>query len=392
MTEKGLTGTMNDTEVLLCAALRGENPAWPVAGDADFSASFLERSAYHGVQALLHHLLKPEQAVTLGWPQEVLAECHRQAIAGTMWELRHQALLKQVLELLAGMDIQPVLFKGTALAYSLYPGPALRSRGDTDLIVPLVDRVRVAEALEGLGCMRDAGVSGDFISYQASFTLTEVSGSNHSLDLHWRINNSQLLARLFTYEALRSRAQALPELSPHAFAASSVDALLLACMHRCGHKQSPYYVEDVAHYSGDRLIWLYDIHLLAQKLTQDEWHEFMGLATRKGLRAVCLEGLSLAQTCFSTPIASEVIEGLARPGQPEPIAQYMEGSSVRRLWLDVCAIDGWRGKLGFLTEHLFPPASYMHQKYRDAGSTWLPWLYLRRATDWLFGHLKGRGA
>ena len=372
---------MQDTEALLCAALSGFNPAWPVAGDADFTAGFLERSVYHGVQPLFHYLVKSDQAIALGWPQAVLEEFHWQAIAWTMWELRHQALLKQVLELLAGMGIQPVLFKGTALAYSLYPGPALRSRGDTDLIVSLEDRVRVAEALEGLGFMREAGVSGDFISYQASFTLTEANGSSHSLDLHWRINNSRLLARLFSYEELRSRAQALPELSPHAFAASRVDALLLACMHRSGHKRSPYYVDGVAHYSGDRLIWVYDIHLLARRLTRDEWHEFLDLATRKGLRAVCLEGLDLAQTCFSTPIASAVIEGLARPGQPEPIAQYMESSAVRRLWLDFCAIDGWKSKLGFLTEYLFPPASYMHQKYRDAGSAWLPWLYLRRMKD-----------
>jgi hypothetical protein len=382
---------MQDTEALLCAMLRGENPAWPVAGDADLTAGFLERSLYHGVQPLFHYLVKSEQVAAQGWPQAVLEECHWQAIAWTMWELRHQVLLKQVLELLAGMGVQPVLFKGTALAYSLYPGPALRSRGDTDLIVSMVDRVRVAEALEGLGFTREAGVSGAFISYQATFTLTEASGSSHSLDLHWRINNSQLLARLFSYEELRSRAQALPELSPHAFAASPVDALLLACMHRSGHKQSPYYVDGVAHYSGDRLIWIYDIHLLARKLTQDEWTEFMSLATQKGLRAVCLEGLALAQTCFSTPIESAVIEGLARHGHPEPIAQYMESSAVRRRWLDFCAIDGWRGKRGFLTEYLFPPAGYMLQKYQDTGSTWLPWLYVRRMKDGLSKRLQDNG-
>jgi hypothetical protein len=382
---------MQDTDALLCAALRGEHRAWPIAAEGDFTARFLERSAWHGVQPLLHHLLKPEQASALGWPHEVTAECHRQAIAWTMWELRHQALLTQVLEKLAGMDIQPVLFKGTALAYGLYPNPILRSRGDTDFMVLFLDRERVANALEILGFLQDAGVRGDFMSYQATFTQTEASGSSHSLDLHWRVNNCQLVARLFSYEELRARAQSVPELSPHAFAASSVDALLLACMHRSKHKQAPYIVDGVAHYSGNRLIWLYDIHLLALKLTQDEWHEFIDLATRKGLRAVCLEGLSLAQTCFSTPVASEVIEALARPGQPEPIAQYMESSAIRRLWMDLCAINGWRSKLGFLTEKLFPPASYMHQLYPDAGSAALPWLYLRRATDWLFGHLKGRG-
>jgi hypothetical protein len=382
---------MQDTEALLCMALRGENPTWPVAADADFTAEFLERSAFHGVQALLHHLLNSEQAIAQGWPQEVLGECHRQAIAWTMWELRHQALLKEVLERLARLDVEPVIFKGTALAYGLYPSPVLRSRGDTDLLVSFLDRGRVAEALVSLGFLRDAGVRGDFMSYQACFTYTESSGSSHSLDLHWHINNSQLLVRLFTYEELRARAQNLPELSPQAFVASTVDALLLACMHRSGHKQAPYYVDGVAHYSGNRLIWLYDIHLLARKLTQDEWHEFMDLATRKGLRAVCLEGLGLAQTCFNTPVASEVTEALARPGHPEPIAQYMESSAARRLWLDFCAIDGWRGKLGFLTEKFFPPAGYMLQQYRDVGSAWLPWLYLRRATCWVLDHLKDRG-
>jgi hypothetical protein len=234
-------------------------------------------------------------------------------------------------------------------------------------------------------------VSGDFISYQSSFTQIEAGGARHSLDLHWRINNSQLLARLFTYEELQARAQALPELSPHAFAAGSVDSLLLACLHRSGHKQAPYYVDDVAYYSGDRLIWFYDIHLLAQKLTPDEWHEFMDRATQKGLRAVCLEGLGLAQARFGTPLASEVIEALARPGHPESSAHYLESSAAQRLWLDFRAIDGWQGKLGFMSELLFPPASYMHQKYPDAGSGWLPWLYLRRATGGIFKYLKGRG-
>jgi hypothetical protein len=182
----------------------------------------------------------------------------------------------------------------------------------------------------------------------------------------------------------------LPELAPQAFAACPVDALLLACMHRCGHKQAPYYVDGVAHYSGDRLIWLYDIHLLAVKLTSVEWHEFIDRATRKGLRAVCREGLDLAQACFHTPLADEVIEALMPRGQPEPIAQYLESSAARQLWLDFWAIDGWRGRLGFMNENLFPSASYMQRKYPEAGSGWLPWLYVRRATGGLVKRLKGR--
>jgi hypothetical protein len=388
---RSATTPMLEIDALLCAALRGATPTWLAVGDMDFAARFLERSAYQGVQSLLHQLLDAKQAIAKGWPPEVLAECRRQAIGRTMWELRHQALLSQVLEELASIDAQPVLFKGTALAYGLYPNPVLRTRGDTDLLIPLHARGRATEVLAHMGFQRDPGVRGDCMSHQESLTYAEPGGSHHCLDLHWQVNNEGLLVELFTYEELRARAQPLPELGPRAIAPDPLHALLLACMHRSRHKQAPYYVDGVAHYSGDRLIWLYDIHLLAQRLTGDDWHELIEMATRKGLRALCREGLHLARMCSSTEVPPEVMEALARPGNPEPIAAYMERSAIRRLWMDFCVIGGWRYKLGFLSEKLFPPAGYMRQQYPDAKLTWLPWLYLRRATGWIFEILKGRG-
>jgi hypothetical protein len=109
------------------------------------------------------------------------------------------------------------------------------------------------------------------------------------------------LSRLFSYEELRQAALPLPGLSPHTLGAGKVHALLIACMHRAGHKQAPYFVDGVAHYSGDRLIWLYDIHLLAQALSPAQWNEFLRLARQKGLRAVCLEGIEQTRSRFATP-------------------------------------------------------------------------------------------
>jgi hypothetical protein len=177
---------MQSTDTLISAALCGEHPAWPATAKADFTGRFLERSTWYGVQSLLHDRLELEQAIARGWPEDLLAECHRQAIAWAMWELRHQALLIEVLEQLAGLGIHPILFKGTALAYGLYPSPVLRSRGDTDLLVPFPERGRVVETLERLGFRREVGVSGDFISYQASFTQTVAARSSHTLDLGCR--------------------------------------------------------------------------------------------------------------------------------------------------------------------------------------------------------------
>jgi hypothetical protein len=129
----------------MCAVLRGERPGWPGTDDPTLVDAFLERSEYHGVQALLYERLHDAS----DWPPALLDALHRQAIAGTMWELRHQQVVAEMLAELARVGIEPVLFKGTALAYSLYPGPALRTRGDTDLIVPFHERTR---AMDALGC------------------------------------------------------------------------------------------------------------------------------------------------------------------------------------------------------------------------------------------------
>ena len=366
----------------MCAVLRGEHPVWPDAEDASLADAFLHRSEYHGVQALLHERLHDAP----GWPPALLQALHRQAIVGTMWELRHQQVVAEMLAALAGIGVEPVLFKGTALAYSLYPGPALRTRGDTDLIVPMHERKQVMDALAGLGFVRVLGL-GELMSYQACLTREVPGGGEHTLDLHWKINNSELLSKLFGYDELRRDAVPLPALSPEALGAGPVHALLIACMHRAGHKQAPYYVDGVAHFSGDRLIWLYDLHLLALALSPAQWTEFMELAGLKGLRAVCLEGIGLAQRCFDTPVPQEVMAALARPGSIEPAAEYLDAGHLRRRWLDWCALDGLTNKLRFARELAFPPAEYMRERFPNAQPNWLPWLYLLRA----IGGLRRRG-
>jgi hypothetical protein len=369
---------MPDTEGFLAALLRGENPAWP-SGDESFAASFLERAEYHGVLALMHGRLQREPEAARGWPAAVLQACRTSAVSQVMWELRHRALLREIFSQLATSGIQLVMFKGTALAYTLYPEDTLRSRGDTDLIIPPQTQTHVADTLSALGFEHGCAVSGESICYQASFTRTEPAGDAHTLDVHWRINNSELLSRLFSHEELLQHAQVVPALGPAALAAGPVHALLLACMHRATHKHNPYYVDGVAYYSGDRLIWLYDIHLLSQSFSQHEWDKLIQLVQEKGLCAICLEGLARARTAFHTSLPESVLVALGRPGQTELVARYFASGPLRQQLMDFCAIPGAGRKLRFLADTLFPSADYMRQKYPQPGFDWLPWLYLRRA-------------
>jgi hypothetical protein len=40
--------------------------------------------------------------------------------------------------------------------------------------------------------------SRDIISYKRAYTLNVAGGGVHSIDLHWKLSNSELLSRLFS--------------------------------------------------------------------------------------------------------------------------------------------------------------------------------------------------
>jgi hypothetical protein len=199
------------------------------------------------------------------------------------------------------------------------------------------------------------------------------------LDLHWRVSNSQILSKLFSYEELQAETRLLPALGPAAIAVGPVHALLLACMHRAGHKQSPYFVGHNEHYGGDRLIWLYDIHLLLGKLTPSQWDSFCEIAEQKGLGGACREGIEQARACFHALIPESVCQALVHLSPAGAASRYLRGSVAYQYCANFLAVEGAENKLRFVPQLLFPPKKYMRQMYSQVKPNWLPWLYLRRA-------------
>lgn len=358
-------------DALLCAALRGEEPAWPWGEDEDAVSQVLDRAGFHGVAALLH-----AQALA-GWPAQLRQVLRDQSVQRTMWELRHQHLLIQALDHLNGSGIEPILIKGTALAYSLYANPALRIRGDTDLVIPAEAKERTDRALQSIGWQRALGVSGEFVSFQANYTQQFANGAVHTLDLHWKVSNSPVLAKLFSYEELRLSARALPALSKRALAPEPVLALLVACMHRATHLTNPYYVDGTAHSTDNRLIWLADIHLLAQRFNVEEWRLLARLADQKGLHACTAAGLRAAYECFGGGAPAALQDWLSRTVPTEAPATYLQAGKLMQQWLDFRAVGGVSARWRLLREAFFPSPEYMRAKY-GARPGPLSWLYLRR--------------
>lgn len=333
------------------AAALGAVPG--VGHDGDFR----ERADYHGV-----------------WPLVAGgAEALRDAAAVEL--LRRRELL-EVLRALDDAGVAPLLLKGTALAYSIYPSPVLRPRADTDLLIPDDDRERLEGALLALGYHKPPTISGSLVRYQCGYGREDRFGVEHVLDVHWRVSNTQLFAGALDYEDLAARAVEIPGLGEHARGLCLADALLLACMHRAHHMHAPYYVDGVPRRGGDRLIWLYDLHLLVEAMSPGELMTFAESADKTGMRTICRDGLMRARACFGTRIPDEVATALT--GAPEASAAHLEGGGARYFMTELRSLPSWRERLALMGEHLFPPAEYMLGKYGVARRGWLPMLYLHR--------------
>ena len=203
--EAGLKGAVVTSEgrldSLIAALLRGEAVPWTMDGEAAHTEKqFLSRVSYQGVDLLVY----PQLAKRSDWPRTVAENIRRTSLERTHWELRHRSLLSKVLSSLQTVGIIPIVFKGTALAYSLYESPASRARGDTDILIREADLARCRDILKYHGLVNLTGIPGDQLSHEETWVSMTPEGGSHAIDLHYQINNSNVLSELFTYDELYS--------------------------------------------------------------------------------------------------------------------------------------------------------------------------------------------
>jgi hypothetical protein len=185
------------------------------------------------------------------------------------------------------------------------------------------------------------------------------------------------------HQEMKARAVGVPALGPDALTPCPIHAILFASIHRAGHANAPMYVDGVAYPAKDRLIWLYDIHLLASRMSPAELEEMAALAVLKRMATILRGTLELCEVCFGLQLSRAVKGALLKAEPDEPSARFFRGGRLRQMAGDLLALDGTGERIGWLREHAFPSADYMHAKYPNAGLPWLPALYARRAFDGL---------
>lgn len=304
------------------------------------------------------------------WPSDVRSELARIAREAAAVEMVRRREVAAVLESLRACGVRAIVIKGAALAYTVYDDPIARPRLDTDLLIDDSDITNARTALAARGYT--APPYCDTLMSQFQMEKTDGLGVQHVFDVHWKISTQPVFAGVLTYADAAARAVPVPALGRDAAALSTIDALLLACIHPAMH-----------HRNAERLLWSYDIHLLASRLTRDELRDFAERARQKQVAAICAHALRRAQAAFATSVPAEMVTEL-ESASAEPSAAYL---ASHRKWHDELASSmramatvGDRVRL--VRDVLLPRPSYMLGAYGLQGKPLalclLPALYVHR--------------
>jgi hypothetical protein len=363
----------------LAAALRGEELTWRAL--ATTGAALLDACAALQISTLLHHRLG--RTGPNDWPGEVRRELARSAHASAAIEMIRSRETASVLAGLAACGIRPILLKGAPLAHLVYDSPALRPRADTDLLIRREDTETVRSTMRGHGYVESLLSDGELVFCQFAMVRRDPFGVEHVFDFHWKISTQSVFSEILTYDHLAAHAIPVPSLGPHARCADAVNALLLACIHPVMH-----------HRNAERLIWVYDIHLLMSRLSDAEMDRFANLAVEKRVANICSHQLRLAQARFGTAVPDRVTTRLSVCGSPEPSESYLRGARRwhHELASNVRGLPRFRDRIRLLREVLFPGPRYMLEAYRLSGHGvfMLPALYGHRIMNGLWNVVAGR--
>lgn len=343
---------------MLCVMLRSESWQWPLDDSAQFRESFLQAAQNHGVEALLCYLLKPTDrwnALPVQVQGSLLQALRSQAAA----EMVRTADLLALLEKLRAADLSVLLLKGAALAYTCYPLPGLRPRCDTDLFFHYnnIEKIQRLFCELGYQCKGPA-----YKSHQ--FTCSKVSGGlRTAYDVHWRVNNSPRFARAIRHEEGMRQPVLIPELADCP-ALNPELALLTACLHRSANPN----------HDADRLIWLYDIHLLISGMSEAALVQFAHKAVAENIQQACLSALQKTQCCLATKMPERVFTILAAPERKSS----WSASYFSLIADDLRCLPDAGSRLALLRELLLPPSDELFRKYGESEKKCrLPWLHAR---------------
>jgi len=278
-----------------------------------------------------------------------------------------EAELCKVLHACNEANIRLMLFKGPALAYTVYPEVHLRTYHDIDALIRPTDLPRARALLTSMGYKF-------YEEFRANAINSQRSGYNFSLErpdswlevlieLHTAPHASEIDAD-FDIEALWAGAQAITVLDEPTLTMNPLDHLLYLCWHYRFHGFS-------------RLLWLYDVVVMIRSLGSSlDWDALEQKAYRQHLAATLYYCLSWCRDLFDVSIPGRVLAHLRPPlacrllveriAMPDAARTLVTaGGKHRRILAHRAMVDSTPRLLRSAWRSLFPTAAVMGQRYME---------------------------
>lgn len=272
--------------------------------------------------------------------REQLAAATRGHVAA---DLARGAAEAGFIELLVREGHDLLLLKGAALARLHYPRSYLRPRCDTDVYIRAADRAPVDALLAAHGYTLVRHDDRPLTSGQFQAARETFQGERLWFDIHVLPSNRAVFRHCLPFDDCLAAAQTVPGLPQGARAPGDRELLLHASLHRLGHGRGT---------ERNRLIWLYDIHLLTGALGDVAARDFADRALELGVGVICAAAIAAAQDAFATPLPPDLLTRLHSRAVAEPSARLVEAGKLAWLWSDLRLQPDWRTRRQFIGEVL----------------------------------------
>ncbi len=357
-------------EILLpsTAAANAETLAALSAADWEWLATAAQQ---HGLAPLLYANLQslPLAPESAGPVLEKLRTAYKHSLLTAM---RREGELRRILDGLAAQGICPGVFKGAALAYTIYPTPGCRPMGDIDLWVTHAEMPAAIEVLGELGYRFHEKADRPHAMTQATdgeVQMRPTQPGQHLVELHWGVFAGEWLARTTAVDraGVRSRLVRTPLTGGReVLLLAPEDALIQLAVHLGINHQM----------SLNALRSLVDIALLAQQRPVD-WDVVVERARTWRVATVVGLVLALADACFSLPVLQAPAATLAPRGvQKNLLARFVTKQTIlarpdlstqkSRFAYLLCATDRPQDSANLLLRTLWPEPAWLAARYGQA--------------------------
>ncbi len=316
-------------------------------------------------------------------PEPISGEMRQAFLVSCVRSLHMERQLREIIESFQEEGVRVLVLRGPALAFSLYPDPAMRPSSDLDLLVMPEQVVQARGILESLGyrCLaRRFETARDFFREEC-FVHQGNHGNNFPVDLHWvhwelhpffkgseEVDIKDLFSRAWKVE---TQTFAFETLHP-------VDYLIHSAIHLV-----------MIHKNEMRLSWIYDTALLAQHLqVNNDWETLQERSVAWRARLPLEHCLKMAQVWAGLELPDGFDDFSTWPRATEDESAVW-ADTMRHHWVTILLKRSLSNpslllkRIPSLLRLLFPHPDIVRFCYPTSSNWLLPISYVRRWLRWI---------